>query len=415
MTQAARSVGVLLEPGTIGPIEVRNRIVRAATSESAARPSGEVSDELIAILEELARGGIGLVMTGHMFVAARGRYGRGQAGIHDDSMIGGLRNLTTAVHRHGGRIFAQLAHAGSQSMVRDVNALAPSLIPNIMTGRRAKAATVDEIMDTVAAFASAARRAAEADFDGVQIHAANGYLISEFRSPVTNQRDDEWGGSLERRERFPIEVVRAVRSELPASMAVSMKVGVEDLVSDDHRLAIAEAIAGVRAAVSAGLDAVEVSSNVISDYPGGSIVPYVAVGSRRAVRDLLLHRLLKPPGPEAYFLPYAREVRKVCNTKVILVGGLRRVATMEDIIRRGDADFVALSRPLIREPHLVRKIESGWRGQVACTSCNICSVHEGRSLRCWRQPRRRLIEHAVLRIAKAAKRKSAAPNWDEVA
>jgi 2,4-dienoyl-CoA reductase-like NADH-dependent reductase (Old Yellow Enzyme family) len=136
----------------------------------------------------------------------------------------------------------------------------------------------------------------------------------------------------------------------------------------------------------------------MSDYARASIVPYVAVDTRRAVRDLLPHRLLKPPSPEGYFLPYARLARSL-PAKVVLVGGLRKTATMESVLAEGDADFVALARPLIREPELVRRLESGWRGQVACVSCNICLMHEDHhSLRCWRVPRRRLVEHAVYRL-----------------
>ena len=156
---------------------------------------------------------------------------------------------------------------------------------------------------------------------------------------------------------------------------------------------------GVRRLAEAGLDAVEVSSNLMADYERASIVPYVAVDWRRAVQDLLPHRLLKQPQPEAYFLPFARRVRDRVDAKVILVGGLRRTETMAGILERGEADFVALARPLIRQPDLVRKIESGWGGLVDCVSCNICLMHEDHhSLRCWRTPRRRLVQHAAYRL-----------------
>jgi 2,4-dienoyl-CoA reductase-like NADH-dependent reductase (Old Yellow Enzyme family) len=138
----------------------------------------------------------------------------------------------------------------------------------------------------------------------------------------------------------------------------------------------------------------------MADYERASIVPYVAVGPRRAVEDLLPHRLFEPPAAEAYFLPFARRAREVADARIILVGGLRRTSTMEEILERGDADFAALARPLIREPELVRKLEAGWRGQVACVSCNICLMHEDHhSLRCWRVPRRRLVQHAAYRLA----------------
>ncbi len=357
-----------------------------------------VTDALVAIHERLARGGIGLIVTGHMFCHRRGRYEHLQTGIDHEGLIPGLRRLTDAVHRHGGKIFAQIAHAASQSIVAENEPLAPSAIPNVMTGRMVRDASPDEIEEAVRAFAAAARRAAEAGFDGVHIHGANGYLISEFRSPLTNRRTDEWGGSQERRDAFGVAVVRAVREALPAGLGLSMKVGFEDVVDETGGLSVDEAVEGARRFVEAGLDAIEVSSNLMADYERASIVPYVAVDSRRALEDLLPHRLFKREAPEAYFLPYARRARDL-GTKIILVGGLRRTATMERLLESGDADFVAMARPLIREPELVRKLETGWRGRVECVSCNICLMHEDHhSLRCWRVPRRRLLRHAAYRL-----------------
>ena len=390
---------ILLESGRLGPVETRNRIVRSGTSESTGGPDGELTDALVAIHERLARGGVGLIVTGHMFCHPRGRYEHLQTGIDHDGLIPGLRCLTAAVHRHGGKIFAQIAHAGSQSIVPGNEPLAPSSIPNVMTGRTVRDASSAEIEEAIAAFAAAARRAAEAGFDGVHVHGANGYLISEFRSPLTNRRTDEWGGSPERRDAFPTAVVRAVREALPPELGLSMKVGLEDVVDEPGGLSVGEATEGARRFVDAGLDAIEVSSNLMADYERASIVPYVAVDRRRALQDLLPHRLFKREAPEAYFLPYARAVRAAVDTKIILVGGLRRTSTMESILERGEADFVAMARPLIREPDLVSKLEKGWRGRVECVSCNICLMHEDHhSLRCWRVPRRRLLEHAAYRL-----------------
>ena len=373
--------------------------MRSGTSESAAGSGGEVTDALVAIHERLARGGVGLIVTGHMFCHRRGRYEYLQTGIDHDGLIPGLRRLTEAVHRHGGKIFAQIAHAGSQSIIADNEPLAPSPIPNVMTGRTVREAEPEEIDEAIAAFAAAARRAAEAGFDGVHIHGANGYLISEFRSPLTNRRTDGWGGTQEGRDAFAVAIVRAVREAIPDSLGLSMKVGFEDVVEEPGGLSVDDAVEGARRFVQAGLDAIEVSSNLMGDYAVASIVPYVAVDRKRALEDWLLHRLFKSGTPEAYFLPYARRARDL-GAKIILVGGLRRTSTMEQLLESGDADFVAMARPLIREPELVRKLESGWRGRVDCVSCNICLMHEDHhSLRCWRVPRRRLFEHAAYRLS----------------
>jgi 2,4-dienoyl-CoA reductase-like NADH-dependent reductase (Old Yellow Enzyme family) len=388
----------LLQPGSIGPVEVPNRIIRAATSESMAAADGSVTDELVALHAALARGGVGLAFTGHMFCHERGRYGDAQTGIHADQMIPGLRRLTDAVHAEGGRVFAQIAHAGSQTESEAIEPVAPSPVDNVMTGRPVRAASAEEVEEAVEAFAAAARRAVEARFDGVHIHGANGYLISEFRSPLTNRRDDGWGGSGPERERFPLAVVEAVRSAIGPGLGLTMKLGFKDFVPGDG-LEPEEAVDGAALLAGAGLDAIEVSANLMTDYVSASIQPYIAVTRRRAAEDLLPHRLLKDPEPEAYFLPFARRLRERVDTGIVLVGGLRRTETMEGVLERGEADFVALARPLIREPDLVRQIEAGRRGLVDCVSCNICVMHEQRhGLRCWRTPRRRLLQHAFYRL-----------------
>ena len=381
------------DPGRIGPVETRNRFVRAGTSETMAGPDGEVTDRLVALYEELARNDVGLLFTGHLYCNARGKYADRQAGIHDDRLVPGLRRLTDAVHRHGARIFAQLAHAGSQSRVPAIEPLAPSPVPNELTGRLVTEATPEEVDEALEAFAVAARRAVDAGFDGVHLHGANGYLISEFSSPIANRRVDEWGD----RDRFALESVRRVRAVVPADKAVTMKLGFVDAAPEEARLGLAESVPRAARLVQAGLDALEVSCNVMR-RPTDSAAAYVAVDTRRAVRDLLVHRVGRPPHPEAYFLPWARALREQVDTTVVLVGGMRRLATIEALLRDGEADFVALARPLIREPGLVRSFAAG-ADIAACTSCNLCLGHEGHhALRCWRVPRRRLAQHALYRL-----------------
>jgi 2,4-dienoyl-CoA reductase-like NADH-dependent reductase (Old Yellow Enzyme family) len=370
-------------------------MVRAGTSETAAADSGEITDKLVDIYEALARNRVGLILSGHMFCHERGRYATRQVGIHEDGMAPGLTRLVEAVHRYDGKIFAQLAHAGSQSRVVGNRPLAPSPIPNALTGRMVEAASEAEIQEAIAAFAAGAARAVRAGFDGVHIHGANGYLISEFSSPLTNQRTDRWGGSPEARDTFFVEVLKAVRAAVPF-MPVTVKLGLQDAVPGGMQLA--EGVRRGEILAAAGADAIEVSCNAMR-LPSDSAKEYVAVGPRRAFRDLLLHRLVSAPHPEAYFLEPARLLRKRISKPLILVGGMRTPATMEAIVERGDADFVALARPFIREPDLVVKLAEGRRGPVACTSCNLCLMHESHhSLRCWRIPRRRLLEHALYRL-----------------
>jgi 2,4-dienoyl-CoA reductase-like NADH-dependent reductase (Old Yellow Enzyme family) len=387
----------LFVPGRLGPHTTRNRLVRAGTSESMGDDRGNATAKQAALYEELARSGLAVITTGHMFCHPRGQYTRRQTGIHADHVVPSLRTLSDAVHRHGGLAVAQLAHAGSQSRIRDNRLLAPSPVPNALTGRPVEEGTVAEIEEVVAAFGAAARRAVEAGFDGVHIHGANGYLISEFSSPVTNRREDDWGGSAERRDRFALEVVRAVRAEIPPTMSLTMKLGMVDAVPGG--LGLDETIPRAQRLVAAGLDGIEVSSNVMR-LATDSAKQYVAVDRRRALEDLLLHRLHKGPAPEAYFVPWAQRLRVAAQTQIIAVGGMRRTQTMAGVLEAGHADFIAMARPLIREPDLVAQIRAGRTGRVDCTSCNICLMHEDHhTLRCWRTPKRRLAHHALFRLS----------------
>jgi 2,4-dienoyl-CoA reductase-like NADH-dependent reductase (Old Yellow Enzyme family) len=369
--------------------------------------TGEMTDPLVDLYARLAAGGIGAIITGHLYVEPRGKYARGQVGIHSDDVLPGLRGLVERVRGHGAVIFAQLAHAGSQSRVPGLIPLAPSPVPNPLTGQTVAGGSGEEIEQAVEAFAVAAKRAVAAGFDGVHIHAANGYLISEFGSPLTNGRDDRWGGDATRRGEFARTVVEAVRGSVPQGFPVTMKIGMVDAV--EGGLGLEETLPRARQLVAAGLDAIEVSCGLM-DAPTDSANTYVAVGPRRAARDLLLHRVIGAPRPEAYFRPLARALKGEVDTKVILVGGLRSTSMMRDAIASGDADFVAMARPLIREPDLSAQIQAGREGLVDCTSCNLCLMHEGHHpLQCWRTPRIRLLQHAIYRLGGGFRRAEVIP------
>jgi 2,4-dienoyl-CoA reductase-like NADH-dependent reductase (Old Yellow Enzyme family) len=366
-----------------------------------------MTSPLMDLYERLALGGIGGIITGHLYVEPRGKYARGQVGIHHEDMLPGLSRLVERVHTRGAVIFAQLAHAGSQSRVPGLIPLAPSPVPNPLTGQEVAASSGADVGQVVDAFGRAARRAVEAGFDGVHIHGANGYLISEFSSPLTNRRDDSWGGDEQRRGEFATSVVGAVRHSVPVDFPVTMKVGMIDAV--EGGLGLEETIPRVERLVASGLQAIEVSCGLMK-APTDSANTYVAVGPRRAVQDLLLHRIWGSPRDEAYFRPSARALKRAVDTKVILVGGIRSTAMMRDALASGDADFVAMARPLIREPDLPAQIQAGREGLVDCTSCNLCLIHEGHHpLQCWRTPRIRLMQHAVYRLSGGFRRAEVIP------
>ena len=385
---------ILFSQKCIGGLYLPNRFIRSATYETMATDRGEVTEELLDLYDTLARGGIGLIITGHAFVHPRGQAGNRQLGIYDDFLIPGLHRLVDNTHRHNSRIFVQLAHAGSQIKPSvKVTPLGPSRIPNPITGRVPQEATETEIHEVIDAFGEATHRAKKAGFDGIHIHAANGYLISQFNSPFSNRRIDNWGGDAQRRWRLAKKIYLAVREVAGPDVPVTMKLGVADAIHGG--LQEPEGVSQAAQLERLGLDGLEVSCGVMAgSYGTYSCRQYVGVGPRQAVRDHLYHRLFSKPVPEAYFLQYARTAKQKLQIPVILVGGLRSTMRMRQVLADGDADFVAMSRPFVREPDLVQLIQQGRRKITACTSCNLCLLHAGIDpLRCWRQSWRTLLSH----------------------
>jgi 2,4-dienoyl-CoA reductase-like NADH-dependent reductase (Old Yellow Enzyme family) len=385
-----------LQPGKIGSLVIGNRLIRAATSETMASDRGEVTDELVHFYSELARGGAGLLITGHAYVDEDGQCSARQIGIYADVLIDGLTRLVAAVHEHGGRIFCELSHAGSQSVMPNVNPIAPSIIENAIFARQPREMSGDDIERIVAAFGDAARRAAAAGFDGIHIHGGNGYLISQFNSPLSNRRSDGWGGDADRRSRFLLAVYDAVRAAVGPGMPITARYGLAD--SSPDGLQVDEGLARLRALAARGLNAVEPTYGLMNSYHE-NIRPYVAVTAGRAVQDWVLPRLWSPAQPQAYYLPFAKAVKAAFDIPVILVGGIRSTERMTQILRAGDADFFAMARPFIREPHFPQSLKAGRRGLLDCVSCNICLEHDGTdALKCWRKKATDLAAHAYGRL-----------------
>lgn len=380
----SREPPAFLKPGKIGRLVVKNRLIRAATSETMATASGEATEEVVRLYSDLACGGAGLIMTGHIYVEARGQYEPRQLGLDHDDKVAPLARVTDAVHRHGGRIFAELSHAGSQSLIPEIVPLAPSIVPNAIFARPPVEMTEPDIEEAIASFATAASRAQRAGFDGVHLHSGNGYLLSQFNSPFANRRDDNWGGDAGRRARFIVEVFRAVRRATGADFPISARLGLADAVAGG--LELSDGLSIARQLAAEGVAALEVTYGVMTSYRE-NIRPYAGVGRLQAIADGMLHRSFSRPVAEAYYRPFARAAKAAVDIPVILVGGVRSTKVMHDVISSGDADFLALARPFVREPDLANKIVQGRRGPVDCVSCNICFLHEGIDpLRCWRTP-----------------------------
>jgi len=344
-------VSILFEVSNIAGLELKNRLVRSATAERMCDEDGRPEQAMIDLYADLARGGVGLIVTGHAFVHESGKAHPTMTAVHRDDLVPSLRALGEVVHQEGGKVVMQINHAGRQTSEETIgrNPVAPSPVPRGKGGPRPHELTEAEIRELVAAFGRAAGRAKEAGFDGVQLHGAHGYLINQFCSPASNWRRDRWGGSIARRLRFLEEVAAAARDEVGNDYPLLIKLGVQDFVRDGLTLDNGAEI--VRHLADWGLDAVEISCGM---------------GATSARKDILR------PDDEAYFLPQARRAREATDLPIILVGGMRSLAVMESILEEGTADFISMSRPLIREPDLPNQWREGRTEPAACISCNNC-------------------------------------------
>jgi 2,4-dienoyl-CoA reductase-like NADH-dependent reductase (Old Yellow Enzyme family) len=388
----------LFDSIAIGATQLGNRFVCSATYEAMAGATGEVTAEILERYDRIARGGVGLIIPGHMYVHPGGRSLAKQLGIHDDAMIPGLEELVDQVHRHGARIVFQLCHAGRQAPRKLTGAapLAPSghgLDP--VTLNRPRKMSDAEIASVIQSFASAARRAKQAGADGVQLHAAHGFLLNQFLSPFYNRRKDAWGGSAENRFRFVREIIAAVRKAVGASLPLLIKLNTHDFTP---RPGMTPELASRYAAWLRleGIDAVEVSSGtyysfhtVRGDIPRDELARALPAWMR-PVAKLKFKTLIKPCAfEESYNLPGARAVRQSLGDSVplMLVGGMRRRQQMEAVLSNGDADLISMSRPFIREPSLVNRFREGKSEAVSCVSCNMCfaAVFNNLPLRCYRK------------------------------
>ena len=347
----------IFEPTRLGGIELENRLVRSATWEGLADAAGRVTPPLLRIHEELAEGGVGLIISSYMYVQPNGKQSLGQIGVHSDDMIPGLAELAQAVSDRNGKIVGQIVHCGGQADRRQCGGLhpvAPSAVTDSGYPLTPRELTIDEIHELIEAFAAAARRLQKTGFDGVQLHGAHGYLLAQLLSPLRNRRTDEYGGSVENRARFALDVYRAVRSAVGPDFPVMIKLNVSDFLdgstTEEDSCFLAAALA------AEGIDAIEVSGGT----PGS--------GKLGAARPNI-----KEPSDEAYFLPQAEAIRCVApDIPLMLVGGMRSPEVMEEILAAGSADYFSMSRPLIREPGLPARWKSGDRRRAACISCLGC-------------------------------------------
>lgn len=352
-------MSILFEPITVGNLEIKNRFLRSATYYALSDRDGFIGQESVELIGRLAENEVGLIVTGYAYVLKSGQSFPDMNGIQDDDHIPGFQKMTRAVHERDGRVVMQIAHCGVASETAAKTGgdyMAVSVVDKMPDyGREARQMNDEDIEKIIEAFGQSARRVQEAGFDGVQIHGAHGYLVSQFLSPLSNTREDRWGGSLENRMRFVIEVSRAIKRRVDDDFPVMIKLGCRDYVENDRALTIEEGAQVAQALENEGISLIEISHSAQS------------MSSRKS--SLLG---ITSEEKEACFLPDARVIRGATSIPLSLVGGMRSLPVMEDIIQSGTSDLISICRPLIREPDLIKRWSKGDDRPAECISCGGC-------------------------------------------
>lgn len=367
-------MSILFTPFKIGNLQFKNRFVLSACEDSSATDSGEITKKIIEKNRTWSKGEIGLIISSHMSVHPLGRTRKKQLGIHDDVLIQGLKELTNEVHQHEGKIVFQLGHAGLQTTAETIGR--PPLGPS-----SGNPMSEEEIHVVVASFVQAARRAAEADADGVQVHAAHGYLINEFLSPFYNKRQDLWGGSEENCFRLLQEIIIGIKKILPQNMVLMVKLNSNDYTPHEG-ITPALATNYAKRMADLGIDGLEVScgTSLLSpfnmcrgDVPIKELLLRYPDSQRSQIEVVLKNMEGKYNNFEGYNIEAAKLIRTVIGKVALLsVGGWRNVSSMEEAINNGHTDFISMCRPFIREPSLVKRMREGKTSKASCTNCNRC-------------------------------------------
>lgn len=332
-----------------------NRLVRSAINSRLADEKGLVTEKHIALYRSLAKGGAGMIITGQASVSREGVSGSGQLAAWSEESLAGWRELTAEIHLGGAKAVLQISHCGVLAKPpHAANIVGPSDAGSNVDVQ-AKALTEAEIASLVEGFAEAAGMAVRAGFDAVQIHAAHTYLLGQFLSPHFNRRNDEYGGSLDNRARFLLQIVEAVRHRVGDAIPILVKLNSEDYL--EKGLTPSESRVVAVMLENASVDAIEIS--------GGSGHPDAQFGPFRPGR-------IREPAQEAYYRNAADYFKERLHIPVILVGGIRTPQTAETLLRNGTADYIALGRPLICQPDLPGQWRSGQQNAAQCISDNLC-------------------------------------------
>lgn len=344
----------LFDETKLGSLKLKNRFIRSATYEGMADEKGHMTEALFEIYKELSEGGVGTIITGLAAVTDLEELIPGQMGIYDDSFIEEYKKVTEIAHENGANIIIQFAGAGTQTIKNEEKIMwGPSNITDLGYKNKPKEMTIQEINYLQTAFENAALRAKEAGFDGIQIHAAHGYLISKFLTPYYNNRTDEYGGSIENRSRMLLEIYRKIRNKVGLEYPIIIKINCEDFMNDG--MSFEECKYLCKKLEEEGIDAIEISGGSLSSRPNESY-------SRRITK-----------GQKPYYLSYAQKIKEEVNIPIISVGGIRDIISLETILNENSIEYFSLSRPLICESDLIKRWSEGDRKPSKCISCGNCS------------------------------------------
>jgi len=341
----------LLAPITIKKMNLANRVVMPPMGTNLGNPDGTVSEANIAYLKRRARGGPGLLITEISAIHPSGMVIPSELGSYDDRFIPGLKKLSDLIHEAGSKAALQLHHGGRECflLLKEGKAIAPSPIRSLVYGMTPREMTRAEIQEMVFAFGSAAFRAKEAGFDAVEVHGAHGYLLTQFLSALSNQRADEYGGSLRDRSRFVLEVLREVRGRVGEEFPVSLRLSVEEFIKGGYTPEDLQPI--LPEFVKAGADIIHASLGTHGS-PGGVTSASVEY----------------PPG---FNVERAKKMKAAVSVPVIAVGRFSDPRPADEAIARGDADLVAFGRQFLADPDFLIKAKEGRFEEIRrCIACN---------------------------------------------
>jgi 2,4-dienoyl-CoA reductase-like NADH-dependent reductase (Old Yellow Enzyme family) len=352
----------IFEPFSSGKIKTLNRLVRSATCEYMAGEDGRPGENLTALYKNLAKNKIGIIITGYSYVLPNGKSNPGQSGIYSDGLIPAWQEVTKGVRDSASLFLLQIVHGGRQVRLKNHPGpiWAPSALPDSAFKTEPLEMTPAQVGEVSDAFINAAVRAEKAGFHGVQLHAAHGYLLSQFLSPYTNRRSDAFGGDQEKRTRIVCEIIKGIKEKVAENFILSAKINGEDFVPGG--LTLLQAVTSAKLMKQAGLDFIEVS------------------GGMGESKDGAVRKGIETIGDEGYFLSHAREIRREVGLPTAAVGGFRSLRLMNRTLKEGSADFIGLCRPFIREPGLPAKFEKRENERSSCISCNRCFNPKG--IRC---------------------------------